>query len=241
MEERGTISRSLMTAIADAIRAKAEVSGALTPEEMVETIETITGGGGINTSDATATSADILSGKTAYVNGEKITGTIESQAAKTITPGVNAQTAIEAGKYAAGDVIVEGDVNLKAENIAKDVSIFGVTGNLEKGYTIKTGTITPTSTNLRNNPLSITGLGGKPTYFILWPSSSWSLTTSSSSSSLVCASYMNGTSLAISASRSSCATDSSYTVSATSTAVTITSSSSNRYVVTKAYQYIALI
>lgn len=83
---------------------------------------------GTDTSDATATAGDILSGKTAYGASGKLTGTIPSQTAVTITPGTTQQTAIPAGTYAAGAATVEGDANLIPGNIAEGVSIFGVTG-----------------------------------------------------------------------------------------------------------------
>ena len=64
------------------------------------------GSGGVDTSDATATANDILSGKTAYAKGTKITGNIAFQAAKTITPSTTSQIAISAGYYASGSVTV---------------------------------------------------------------------------------------------------------------------------------------
>lgn len=89
------------------------------------------GSGGTDTSDATATENDILSGKTAYVKGVKVTGEIQSQAAQTITPGTTDKT-IASGKYLSGTQTIKGDSNLKAENIKKGVSIFGVSGSLEE-------------------------------------------------------------------------------------------------------------
>lgn len=80
-----------------------------------------------DTSDATATANDILSGKTAYVKGSKITGKITTKSAATYTPSTTDQT-IASGQYLSGTQTIKGDANLKSENIASGVSIFGVTG-----------------------------------------------------------------------------------------------------------------
>lgn len=86
-------------------------------------------GSGSDLSDATATRADILYPKTAYLaNGRKNVGTIQSIEAATYTPSASNQT-IAAGKYIAGDQVILGDSNLIADNIKKNVSIFGITGN----------------------------------------------------------------------------------------------------------------
>jgi hypothetical protein len=60
------------------------VTGTLAPAAgNIKVGVTIAGVTGTFTSDANATAAQILSGKTAYVNGSKITGTIASKAAAT--------------------------------------------------------------------------------------------------------------------------------------------------------------
>ena len=65
-----------------------------------------------------------------YVPGgsKSATQQLPTQGAKTVTPGTTNQTAVASGRYTTGDVDVAGDANLKAENIAEGVSIFGVAG-----------------------------------------------------------------------------------------------------------------
>ena len=71
--------------------------------------------------------------------------TLPTKGAHTYTPTMFAQT-ITGGRWLTGTQIIEGDVNLVAENIKKDISIFGVTGTYEVSFsTIRTGSGAPSS------------------------------------------------------------------------------------------------
>lgn len=123
----------------------------------------------LDTSDATAGPDDILIGATAYVNGEKITGTHvcespgssggsgeggEDDGGTSVLNDIRVEPTgqdftvnPEEGIDGFSSVEVAGDENLKPENILRDVTIYGVTGtadSLTDAY-LQEKQVTPTS------------------------------------------------------------------------------------------------
>ena len=123
----------------------------------------------LDTSDATAGPDDILVGATAYVNGQKITGTHVCESpgdsgGSGEDPGDDGGMSVlndirveptgqdftvnpEEGIDGFSSVEVAGDENLKPENILRDVTIYGVTGtadSLTDAY-LQEKQVTPTS------------------------------------------------------------------------------------------------
>lgn len=104
-----------------------------------------------DTTDANATASEILSGKTAYVNAQKITGSMPNRGAVTgVIDEVDEVYHIPSGYHdGSGTVAIDSTEQAKiiASNIKDGVEILGVTGTYTgEGVTSQTKNVTPYTT-----------------------------------------------------------------------------------------------
>lgn len=115
--------------------------------------ETITGtcNYDVNSEDATVAVAEILTGKTAYARGSKITGTMPNNGAVTKTISTKTQEVSIAQGYhdGSGKVSISSTEQAKIipTNIRDGVTILGVTGTMSgtEGARAQAKTVTPTT------------------------------------------------------------------------------------------------
>ena len=106
----------------------------------------------VDSQDATVTVAEILSGKTAYARGARMTGTMPNNGGVSLTiSNINDEVSIAQGYHdGSGKAAIAAAEKLKliAANIKQGITILGVTGTLEpsSSVTVHAKTVTPSVT-----------------------------------------------------------------------------------------------
>lgn len=143
--------KTLIDLTSDTVTADKMISGFTAHDKSGEVI-TGTCDYDANTQDATAAQAEILSGKTAYVRGSKLTGTMPNNGAVTgsIATKDGVYTIPQGYHDGSGEVSIDATEQSKiiADNIRAGITILGVTGSMtgtEDAHP-QSKTVTPTAT-----------------------------------------------------------------------------------------------
>ncbi|MEL7622756.1 MAG: hypothetical protein AAGU12_04120 [Clostridiales bacterium] len=119
---------------------------------------------GTFTADANAVAGDILTTKTAYVNGAKVTGAMANRGAITQTISTQGgQYTVPAGYHNGSGKVTASFANLVAGNVKNGVNVGGVVGSLEpRLYAEGTGGWSVTGSEYYNVTLGAANVGFSP-------------------------------------------------------------------------------
>lgn len=159
------IKEETLTNIANAIRSETGTTAKINPDDMdtaISNIVTLSEG----TADATAVAADLLSGKTAYVNGNKISGSMANQGAKTSTLNCGGSYIIPAGyhngsgKITANSLASQTDATATAAQILSGKTAW-VKGTKLTGTLVQQSSVNGSATCTSRTKISISAVAGK--------------------------------------------------------------------------------
>ena len=140
-------NQTLIDLTTDTLSADSQLLYGVTAHDRTGTVITGSCTYDADTSDANAAASEILATKTAYVNGNKITGQMANNGGNNVTVTSKSGTTIPAGYYdGSGKAVLDStsSTNLVANNIREGVTILGVEGTMSGSEDMKATSLSVT-------------------------------------------------------------------------------------------------